>query len=122
MVTSSGRGLTGGNRIQGNSIGTDADGEFDLANSGDGIFLDSANNLVGGPRQADGNTVAYNFGSGVRVGYYTATQGRDQNAILSNSIHSNLALGIDLAATARTPTTRSSTPTSAPTACRTGPR
>ena len=80
-----------GNLVQGNLIGTDVAGTAPLGNIGDGIEFRSANgNTVGGTGSNASNTIAYNGGDGVAV-----FSGMD-NAILSNSISSNVGLGIDL--------------------------
>ncbi len=79
--------------IQGNRIGTKADGVSPLGNgenAGNGILLESSNNSV------IGNTIAFNgreIGqeAGVRVG-----AGATGNGILGNSIFGNKGLGIDL--------------------------
>ena len=94
--------------VQGNLIGTQADGASAPGNLGQGVLLPagSVNNTIGGTGDGAGNTIAFNgagggplaiaptggvtvneqFGSGVPAG----------NVILGNSIHSNVVLGIDL--------------------------
>jgi CSLREA domain-containing protein len=86
----------GGNVIQGNRIGTTADGAGALANQDTGIqgFSDASGTTVGGTGSGAGNTIASNTGPGVEVfggGTPTASV-----PILGNSIHDNLGLGIDL--------------------------
>ena len=85
-----------GNRIQGNYIGTDISGKGALGNGGAGIKLGNAtnNNIVGGNEPGATNIIAFNEGVGVIVDG-TAIPGTG-NAILTNSIHSNGELGIDL--------------------------
>ncbi len=84
---------TTGNLIAGNQIGTDANGGS-LGNSGDGILFQAgaSSNIVGGTTSGVSNVIAFNALSGVVV--------QDSNsvgdAILSNSIFSNVSLGIDL--------------------------
>jgi len=80
-----------GNLIRGNFIGTKADGVSPLGNggSGVGIFTGSSNNSVGGTAAAAGNRIAFNT-RGVVVDSGTG------NAILANSIFSNVGVGIDL--------------------------
>src|SRR5205807_8110846 len=80
-----------GNLIRGNFIGTKADGISPLGNrnSGVGIFTGSSNNTVGGTTASAGNTIAFNV-RGVVVDSGTG------NAILGNSISSNVGVGIDL--------------------------
>jgi parallel beta-helix repeat protein len=86
------------NVLQGNLIGTQADGHSPLGNGSDGVFFvdGSSNNLIGGMDPAAGNTIAFNGGNGVTVGP-TANDMSTGDAILSNSIFSNGKLGIDLA-------------------------
>jgi hypothetical protein len=79
--------------IQGNYIGTNADG----ANMGNnvGILIDgfgSSNNTIGGTSVGAGNTIAFNRGHGVLLWGNTGIG----NAIRGNSVHDNGLLGIDL--------------------------
>jgi len=83
------------NIIQGNYIGTDITGLKPLGNS-NGIRYDSnaSNNMIGGIGQGAGNIIAFNAINGIACGGdYTEGSG---NSILSNSIHSNNGIGIDL--------------------------
>ncbi len=97
---------TGGDTIEGNLIGTDATGTNPLPNTGPGveIIYGSSNNTVGGTAAGAGNTIAFNAGAGVVVGGYSSDQATG-NAILSNSIYGNGALGIDLGDDGVTPNT-----------------
>ncbi|MDA2927926.1 CSLREA domain-containing protein, partial [Acidobacteria bacterium AH-259-G07] len=81
------------NAVQGNYIGTDATGTLALGNRTAGVNIsnDAFNNLIGGTTDEAGNIVAFNF-QGVLVSGVSTTG----NAILSNSIFSNGALGINL--------------------------
>ena len=56
-----------GNVIEGNFIGTDANGTADLGNGGSaGVFLSSENDdLIGGPLPAARNLISGNEGDGV---------------------------------------------------------
>ena len=87
---------TSWNVIQGNLIGTKADGVSDLGNVFHGIELEvgANDNLIGGAVGA-GNRIAFSqpINAGVRV-----RDGSTNNAILSNAIFSNSRLGIDLGA------------------------
>jgi hypothetical protein len=76
--------------VQGNFIGTAADGVTALGNAGNGvdIFL-SNNNTIGGTNSGDGNVIAFNGVVGVRNNLATG------NRIEGNSIFSNGDLGID---------------------------
>lgn len=82
--------------IQGNLIGTRADGLSALGNAWTAIDCDtgSTNNLIGGAGLA-GNRIA--FSQGVYAGVRVRT-GATSNRILGNAIFSNGALGIDLGA------------------------
>lgn len=95
--------LVGGNNVvQGNLIGVAADSTTPLGNRGRGIWafgnqfdLDDygGNNQFGGLNPGEGNVIAYNEGGdGIRLdnGNYAG------NTVLSNSIHDNLELGIEL--------------------------
>jgi hypothetical protein len=93
-------GGNGGNKIQGNLIGTRANGTDPLGNGQEGVEIFSPNNTVGnstGDDEAGANLIAFNGSTGVSViGVSGFSAG---NRILSNSIHSNGQLGIDLTAT-----------------------
>jgi len=88
------------NTVQGNFIGTQADGIGSLGNTGSGISTNNGmnNTTIGGMAPGSGNVIAFNgipgnTSSGIYVGAGTG------NRILSNSIHSNISLfslGIDL--------------------------
>jgi hypothetical protein len=85
-----------GNVIQGNFIGTQADGVSALSNYGHGIDLQSGaiNNIIGGTNAGAGNRIGFmqiSPRSGVRV-----RNGAYNNLISGNSIFSNAELGIDL--------------------------
>src|SRR5262249_26845724 len=79
------------NKVQHNEIGTNAFG-IDGGNLDAGIVLGRGahNNLIGGTDPFAGNIIGFNRGTGVRV------ESGIGNAILSNSIYRNSALGIDL--------------------------
>lgn len=91
LITSLGSGAI----IQGNLIGTQANGQDPLGN-GAGIEIQGAQNLVGAMDETAGNTIAYNKGPGVAVLPGGAAIG---NSILSNRIYSNTGLPIDLITT-----------------------
>jgi parallel beta-helix repeat protein len=85
-----------GARVAGNFVGTDATGTLPIPNGSLGDFAIEAvngahDNTIGGTA-AEGNLIAFNVGGGVRVGGVTD----ERNAILSNRLHSNGGLGIDL--------------------------
>lgn len=90
--------------VQGNWIGTDPGGAIALGNHRDGVYIESANNnLIGGSNRGEGNTIAWNgstaAASGIGLplgnGVHVFADGTG-NAILGNSIHDNVILGIDL--------------------------
>ncbi|MDQ5825832.1 MAG: S-layer homology domain-containing protein [Chloroflexota bacterium] len=92
-----------GNTVQGNHIGTDAAGTAGIPNGSVGVAFDNGAsvNYIGGSAAGAGNLIAFNTGSGVQLFVNGAPPLR--NSILSNSIHSNGALGIDLAPSGVTP-------------------
>lgn len=97
--------LATGNLVEGNYIGTAADGISPLGNTAYGVIMTrgaatigATDNVIGGVASGAGNTIAFNGWVGVFI-----QQGSVRNAILSNSIFSNgvsqpaaLGLGIDL--------------------------
>ena len=97
-------------RIQGNLIGTAADGATALGNTvyfpqigeiGAGVDINNgANNVIGGASAGEGNLIAYNAGSGVvgrNTGNGTGTgAGALNNLIRGNVIRNNGASGIRL--------------------------
>jgi uncharacterized repeat protein (TIGR01451 family) len=96
-VTSSGRGFAGGNLIEGNLIGTDASGQFDVGNTFDGVSINAnTGNVIGGATAGAGNVIAFNGGDGVLLGNFYYGTLVVSATILSNSIHDNTGQGIDL--------------------------
>lgn len=84
-----------GNIIQGNKIGTDATGTAALGNLGAGIGINGATQTrIGGSQPGSGNIIANN-GATFSAGGVNIFSGNG-NAILTNSIHDNTGLGIDL--------------------------
>lgn len=83
-----------GNVIRGNYIGTDFAGSGDLGNLSDGVRItgSASANTVGGEVAGAANTIAFNDTNGVAVNNDLT----DNNSILSNIIHSNSSLGIEL--------------------------
>jgi hypothetical protein len=83
-----------GVQVQGNYIGTQADGVSPLGNASHGVFINNLakGNTIGGQSGA-GNVIAFNAGAGVANDLYEYALG---NSILSNSIFANVGLGIDL--------------------------
>jgi len=83
-------GQSQGTQVIGNFIGTDRNGKNALGNVGDGIWIGTSNNQVGGVLAGRANVIAFNSENGIAV------QAGTGNAILGNSIFSNAALGIVL--------------------------
>jgi hypothetical protein len=85
-----------GNIIEANRIGTDFSGTAAIANTGAGIVVltafGGANNTIGGLAAAQGNTIAFNTGDGIRLAVGAGTG----NALAGNATFSNAGLGIDL--------------------------
>ena len=84
---------SGGVAITCNFIGVDSDGETPAGNGGHGVYVTQPNCAVGGVNAGERNIIAHNEGAGVYVEGNASTG----NAILSNVIHDNVGLGIDLA-------------------------
>jgi hypothetical protein len=85
-------------QVQGNIIGADIGGTNPLGNSVGGVSIGGNGNTVGGTDPTARNIIAFN-GTGPNSGAGVSVQnnaGYIQNAILGNSIFSNMALGIDL--------------------------
>ena len=89
---------SGGNRIYGNLIGTNASGTTNLGNTGDGINIGTPNNTVGGTAAGGANVIAFNIGAGIGLEQLSTDTG---NALVANSIYSNQGLGIDLGDTGK---------------------
>ncbi|NJK75255.1 MAG: hypothetical protein HC942_15975 [Microcoleus sp. SU_5_6] len=85
-----------GNTVQGNYIGTQADGISPLGNNYSGVFIglfdSNSGNRIGGTGAGEGNVIAFNKMGGVSVLSSQAIN----NPILSNSIFLNGSLGIEL--------------------------
>jgi hypothetical protein len=85
------------NEVQQNLIGTDISGTQPLGNGGDGIQVTDFVNTIGG--EGNGNIIAFNGGRGIVVPLpFPALL-----TILSNSMHANGGLGIDLGGDGVTP-------------------
>ncbi|MBD2461131.1 DUF4347 domain-containing protein [Oscillatoria sp. FACHB-1407] len=82
------------NIVQGNYIGTAADGITARGNGIHGVSIGNGaiNNAIGGTTAVSGNLIANNGADGVSV-FGTSTTG---NTVQGNSIFSNAGLGIDL--------------------------
>lgn len=87
--------------ILGNKIGTDASGMLALPNAACGVSIEGGaiRTRVGGTADGEGNIIAFNGSAGVKI----LGDESVANPILGNSIHSNVALGIDLGGNGVTP-------------------
>jgi len=84
--------------VQGNFIGTDATGTARLGNQGPAISVFGViGSTIGGINPGEGNTIAFNGTGGVSGAVAVFGSGTG-NSIRGNSIHDNLATGIDLSA------------------------
>ena len=83
-----------GNTVRGNFIGTDVGGTLDIGNVRYGVRIgeDADDNSLGGVPAGAGNVIAFNGLDGVSIKDASTTG----DAILGNSIFSNVELGIDL--------------------------
>ena len=90
------------NAVSGNKIGTDLTGTKSIGNGLQGIQLlsiqgsDASHNLIGGSSSVQANVVAHNGSEAIRIEGVSGVAPVD-NLILTNSIFSNDALGINLA-------------------------
>jgi CSLREA domain-containing protein len=78
--------------VEGNYIGTNAAGDADLGNGGDGVTLLSSGNLVGGPANAAQNVISGNGDNGVKI----SDTGATGNTISNNHIGTDADAGEDL--------------------------
>ncbi len=94
LISGNGNGIFissgSGNRVLGNSIGTDAAGNSALAN-GNGIEIVSSNNIIGGTSPGAANLISGN-GDGILL-----SSGSDSNQVLGNSIGTDAAGNATLA-------------------------
>ncbi len=80
--------LVGGNHntVQGNRIGTKADGTGDLGNVGDGILIvGSTQNVIGGT-SAQGNAIAHNDLNGIELNIDAGNNDLRGNGISANTV------------------------------------
>jgi CSLREA domain-containing protein len=91
----------GGNKVQGNLIGTSKDGTSPLGNSFEGVDLISSGNTVGGAKPGEANVIAFNSKDGVQVSEQS-DEDNTGNRILRNSIFANGEEGIELGGEGRT--------------------
>jgi hypothetical protein len=91
-IHTDGTGTLDGNVVQGNLIGTDANGVAPLGNSSNGIVLGVPTEFSTNTTVGPANLLAFNGANGVEVNNAASTG----NTILSNRIIDNVALGIVL--------------------------
>jgi hypothetical protein len=82
-------GTSDGVTVQGNLVGTAANGVDAISNI-QGIVIDGLRNLIGGSTASAGNIIAFNQTIGVAI------RNGSGNSILSNSIYSNNTINISL--------------------------
>ena len=76
----------GGNRIEGNFIGTNSAGTADLGNAFHGILIQSSNNTIGGTAPSARNVVSGNDNIGISL-----TAGTSGNLVQGNFVGTNAA-------------------------------
>jgi parallel beta-helix repeat protein len=83
-----------GNLVRGNFIGTNADGEADLGNDADGVFLSSApGNTIGGPEPGAGNVISSNGATGIDIYQNGASGNVIQGNYVGTDVSGTVALG-----------------------------
>jgi hypothetical protein len=84
---------TSENRVEGNLIGTQANGVSPLGNTYDGVVVAiwAGHNTVGGAADGTRNVIAFNGRDGVRI-----AEDSTGNRVSRNSIYANAGLGINL--------------------------
>lgn len=82
--------------IEGNDIGTNADGDSGLGNESNGVFCRNASSVrIGGPDPGQGNKIAYNGGTNPLFDGVAFTDTCTEIVLLQNGIFENSGLGID---------------------------
>ncbi|HET7271159.1 MAG TPA: hypothetical protein VFI90_08725 [Rubrobacter sp.] len=81
-----------GNKLEGNFIGTDPGGTIDRGNGVDGVHIESADNLIGGPANAAQNIISGNDDNGV----FVDGAGASGNVISNNHIGTDADAANDL--------------------------
>jgi hypothetical protein len=83
----------GGSTVQGNLIGTDPTGASAMPNTGDGIRVLSADNLIGGAAPSERNVVSGNRGSGIHLRGANATRNIIQGNLVGTAANGGSPLG-----------------------------
>jgi hypothetical protein len=86
-----------GNIITGNYIGTDITGAMAPGNAGTGIFISSADNIIGGATPGSGNVISGNVGNGISIVGRTAVTNLIEGNLIGTDAtgHNPLANGAD---------------------------
>jgi hypothetical protein len=82
----------GGNVIEGNFIGTDSTGTTAVGNTGDGIYIASPGNVIGGSNAEAGNVIGGNVGNGIVLDTLNAVSNTVQGNFIGASAN-GLAIG-----------------------------
>lgn len=86
-------GISSGNLVLGNFIGTDVTGTLDLGNSSNGVFINSAsNNTIGGTTAGARNVISGNDSDGIGI----FLDGASGNLVLGNFIGTDVTGTADL--------------------------
>jgi CSLREA domain-containing protein len=80
--------------VQGNWIGTDANGARAVANGGDGVLIDGVPRItIGGLAAGAGNTISGNFKNGIEVNGAAAVAAQVQGNFLGTDMTGTIAVG-----------------------------
>ena len=82
------------NLVQGNYVGTDANGSVDIGNSGDGVLIFGApNNVVGGTATGTRNVISGNDAAGIKITGSTSTGNLVQGNFIGTDTSGTALLG-----------------------------
>jgi hypothetical protein len=82
------------NKVQGNYIGTTADGNAELGNFCEGVFINGAsNNTIGGLASGAGNVISGNNCNGTRISFVGATDNNVQGNYIGTDKNGTADLG-----------------------------
>jgi len=85
---------TNNNVVQGNFIGTDVSGSFDLGNAGSGVEIqDSPNNTIGGSQAEEGNVISGNDDDGIFIFGARASGNVVQGNFIGTDVSGSFDLG-----------------------------